>query len=87
MGLRGLILIVEAETRGVVGHRVPQAGIEVDRAIDLTVRDRPRAGHRSPAISAAATVHAREDRIIRGAEPMPDGEAETRSRGAADSSM
>jgi len=77
-GQRGVV--VDTEAGGRVGHRVVQAAAEVDRAINLAVGDRPRRGHRSAGDQRRALVHAREDRIIRCAEPVPDREQKTRSR-------
>jgi len=67
-------VVVDAETRRVIGHRVVQSAAEVDRAIGLAAGDRPRRGHRSPGDQRRGLVHPGEDRMVRGAEPMPDRE-------------
>ena len=48
-----------------------QAAGDVHRVRRLAVPDRPGRGQRGPGHQRGRLVHAREDRVVRGAEPVP----------------
>ena len=65
-------VVVDAEAGGVVGHRVVQAAAEIDRPVDLAAGDRLRRVDRPTGDQRGVVVHAGEDRVVRGAEAVPD---------------
>ena len=80
-GQRGIV--VHAEPRRVIGHGVMQAAAEIHRTGHLAAGDAQGSRHRSPDDPRRVLVHARRDRGVHGAKPVPDREPETRLRRAA----
>ena len=71
-------VVVDAEARGPVGHRVVQPARDVDGALGPPLGDLARRRQRAAADQRAGLVHPEEDRVVVGAEAVPDPERRLR---------
>ena len=78
-------VVVNAEAAGVVGHRVVQAAGDVDAVVGFAFPYGPGCGQSGARDQSGRVVHAREDRVVRAAEPVAAADdARVRSARALD---
>ena len=57
-------VVVDAESRGPIGHRVVQAAARMEGVLDVPAQDRLHRADGTPSYRRARLVHARERRVV-----------------------